>query len=85
MNFQWVGEVHEVIPLKGKVEHWDVAVEHRKIIQNDPGRNLRILQNMADSGKFMDARQIFYYGRELLSNGQLKKAEEVLNSISILD
>ena len=78
MNFQWVGEVHEVIPLKGKVEHWDVAVEHRKIIQNDPGRNLRILQNMADSGKFMDARQIFYYGRELLANGQLKKAEEVL-------
>lgn len=78
MDFRWVGAVHEVIPLQGKIEYWDVSVTHRKISQKDPGRNLRILQKIADSGRTMDARQVFYYGRELLTNGKLEKAEEVL-------
>ena len=78
LNCRWIGAVHEVIPLQGNVEYWDISVTHRKVSQKDPGRNLRILQKIVDSGKPMDARQMFYYGRELLTNGETEKAEEVL-------
>lgn len=85
MNFQWVGEVHEVIPLKGKVEHWDVAVEHRKIIQNDPGAAIsefckiwRIRGNLWMHGRFFITEENFW---QTVS----EEGGRGLNSISILD
>ena len=64
-KYRWVGAVHEVIPPSGKVIYSDIAICHKKINAKDPDRNLKIYQKMLADGKTLDARQQYYYGREL--------------------
>lgn len=67
-RFRWESPIHEVIPLKGKIVYQNIAVEHHKLHPSTPGRNLRIFQKMIANGTPLDARQQFYYGRELFYN-----------------
>ncbi|NLV59644.1 MAG: glycosyltransferase family 2 protein [Clostridiales bacterium] len=76
-NLRWVGPVHEVIPPVGKVFYaHDVAVTHRKMKPSPPGRNLRIIEKYRAAGGKLDARQKFYYARELSDNGLYIQAAE---------
>ena len=65
MQHRWSGVIHEVIPLTGMVQYEDIAITHQKLHINDPDRNLRIFEKLLAQGKQLDAREQFYYAREL--------------------
>ncbi len=74
MGFQWVGAVHEVIVPRGKMLYADIAVQHRKIREGDRNRNLRIYERLLSEGVPLDARQQFYYARELFAHARYTDA-----------
>ncbi len=79
MEYNWIGEVHEVIEHFGNIVYSDIAITHKKIKQNDPQRNLKIFENMLSNGKLLDTRQKYYCARELYFNnrlGNIKRACE---------
>lgn len=69
-EYKWQSPIHEVIPLNGKIVYQDISIEHKKLKPSPPGRNLKIFQKMIEKGIALDARQQFYYGRELFYNQQ---------------
>lgn len=79
----WQGKVHEVIPYFENRKYEDIEIEHRKISQKDPKRNLKIYEMMIKNGEKMNQREKFYYGRELFYNDEIEKAifalEDFLN------
>lgn len=77
-QYRWVGAVHEVIPPNGKIVYSDIAISHKKIGTGDPDRNLKIYQKMIAQGKDLEARQQYYYGRELYYHKQYDEAISVL-------
>lgn len=76
-HFQWVGAVHEVITPSGNILRCDAAIEHRKLRVSDPDRNLRIFERLLAEGKDLDARQKFYYARELYYHQRYEDALKV--------
>lgn len=78
-KYKWESPIHEVIPLIGEISYNDITIEHRKLKQNPPKRNLNIFNKMIAEGKTLDARQQFYYGRELFYNN------ENINAINTLE
>ncbi len=64
-NYKWIDPIHEVIPLKGNIIYKDISISHMKEYHNDPDRNLRIFENMIKEKIPLNARQRFYYAREL--------------------
>ena len=79
-KYKWESPIHEVIPLIGKLEYVDISIEHKKLKQNPPKRNLNIFNKMIAEGVELDARQQFYYGRELFYNNEDTAAINVLES-----
>lgn len=77
-NYRFSGAVHEAVVPKGKVLYSDAVIYHKKIRENEPMRNLRIYQNVIAGGAKLDARQKFYYGRELFFNKMYREAIAVL-------
>lgn len=73
-NFQWQGEVHEVIYPKGNTIYSDISIFHKKIKMNDPKRNLKIFEKMIREGKTLAQKQKFFYARELYFNGLYDEA-----------
>lgn len=73
-GFWFVGEIHEAIPPRGRIIHGKAAVSHRKICENEPGRNLRIFEKLVASGQTLEPRMKYYYARELRSAGRLDDA-----------
>ena len=65
-NFKWISPIHEVIPQSGKVLREDIAITHKKLHPSDPKRNITIFEKMKENGIPFDARQTFYYARELM-------------------
>lgn len=65
-NFKWISPIHEVIPRSGKVLKEDIAITHKKLHPSDPKRNITIFEKMIEKGMSLDARQTFYYARELM-------------------
>ncbi len=80
-GLRWVGAVHEVIAPQGKILYSKAAVEHRKCKPSEPGRNLRIFERMLGRGETLDARQQFYYGRELCEAGETARAAAVFERL----
>ncbi len=79
--YQWVGAVHETIPPQGNVYYCSTAaVSHKKLQVQDPERNLRIFEKCIARGETLNARQQFYYGRELYYHHRLEKAAQVLTA-----
>lgn len=74
MHFQWVGAIHEVIPQRGNVEYREISILHKKMLPNEPQRNLKIFQKMIAEGQQLDPRQKYYYARELYYNGMYESA-----------
>lgn len=76
-GYRWEGAVHEVIPPVGQVIYYEeAAVSHKKIQTMDPERNLRIFEKLIGQGAQLDARQQFYYARELYYHKRYEDAIE---------
>jgi|AGTN01.1.fsa_nt_gi Glycosyltransferases involved in cell wall biogenesis len=74
---KWKGFIHEAVPPFGKTEYTDIAVEHRKKGGGSGSRNLDIYEKKLKEGVKFDARDKFYYARELYYNGRYKDAEKI--------
>lgn len=83
-QYRWIGEVHEVIPPNGNISYSDIAICHKKTRTSDPERNLKIYRKMLAKGKALDARQQYYYGRELYYHKQYEEAISVLEWFLLL-
>lgn len=77
-GYRFSGEVHEAVDCRGKILYSDAAIYHKKENENEPLRNLRIFQKKISSGKPLEPREKFYYGRELLFNKMYNEAVAVL-------
>ena len=75
----WQGFVHEAIVPFGKVEHLDIAIQHRKITTNHTKRNLDLFRKALKRGIKFNAREQYYYARELFYWGYYKKCKTELN------
>ena len=82
-KYRWIGEVHEVIPPDGKMIYSDIAISHKKMSAGDPDRNLKIYQKMIADGKVLEARQQYYYGRELYYHKNYEEAASVFERFLI--
>jgi len=78
LGFKWVGKVHESICPRGKIIHSDITIQHRKLRQNTPRRNLKIYQKMKNEKAVFSPREIYYYARELYYNNYLFSAIKYL-------
>ena len=65
-GYKWISPIHEVIPASGKILREDIAITHSKLHPSDPKRNITIFEKMIKDGNTLDARQTFYYARELM-------------------
>ena len=65
-NYKWISPIHEVIPKSGKLLREDISITHNKLHPTDPKRNITIFEKMKEKGIPLDARQTFYYARELM-------------------
>ncbi len=77
---EWVGKVHEAVAPYGKTEYIEEAVEHRKVKVNDPDRNLRIFEKMISDGCVLDAREQYYYARELYYHNRKNEAAKLFEN-----
>lgn len=75
----WKGKVHEAITPFGIVIHNEVQIEHRKEKKSDNNRNKNIYEAMIQHGEVLDARELFYYARELMYHSQWMKAIETFD------
>lgn|SRR5574344_1146276 len=73
------GFIHEAIVPFGKIEYLDISIEHHKIEkERDKKRNLKIYNKHLKIGEKFNAREVFYYSRELFYNGYYKKTIQML-------
>ena len=84
-RYKWIGAVHEVIPPSGNIVYSDIVMCHKKINAGDPNRNLNIYRKILGEGKKLDARQQYYYGRELYYHKQYQEAIAVLEQFLLLE
>lgn len=77
-HFKWEGFVHEAISPQGEIEYQNITIEHRKIGNGEPSRNLKLYQNALKKGKIFNPREQYYYARELFYNGFVGKASKIL-------
>ena len=75
----WNGFVHEAIVPFGCVEHLDITIQHRKIATQYTKRNLNLFRKALKRGVKFNAREQYYYARELFYWGYYKKCKIELN------
>lgn len=73
-GFMWKGRVHEAIEVYGKIEYLDICIEHHSKKRAYSKRNLNIYQAMYRKGEPFEARDSFYYARELYYHKQYENA-----------
>lgn len=73
-GFLWSGYVHETIPIVKDCIYADFAITHHKIHPSETERNLKIYEKIKSKGEILDARNSFYYARELYYNNKKDKA-----------
>lgn len=79
----FIGKVHEVIPLKGKMKYVNIPIYHQKVKASEKERNLNIYRELLKK-RNLDQREQYYYARELFDNGYYDAAEEAFkNFLSI--
>ncbi len=71
LNLKWQGFVHEVVAPTGKIEYCEIEIEHRKVKKGNPKRNLQIYRQALKNNLKFNARETYYYARELFYNGYL--------------
>ena len=77
-NFVWQGFVHEAISPSGKIVYENIEILHKKQNSVYSDRNLKMYQNALKNNIVLDARQTYYYARELFYHKQYSTCLEVL-------
>ena len=77
-NFVWQGIVHEAISPSGKIVYEDIEIWHKKQSSTYSDRNLKIYQNAINNNMHLDARQTYYYARELFYHQHYSNCLEVI-------
>ena len=72
-NFQWIGAVHEYLAVNGTILDSDIAVSHLPIT-HDENRNIKIYEQLVQSGETLSPRDIYYYANELKDHHQYEEA-----------
>ncbi|MCL1786029.1 MAG: glycosyltransferase family 2 protein [Alphaproteobacteria bacterium] len=75
---RWCDPIHEFMELRGKGIKSDFEVCHGRVHTGNIERNVRIFEHMLLTGKEFSARNMYYYGRELLSVGRKEESAEWL-------
>jgi glycosyltransferase involved in cell wall biosynthesis len=73
-NFLWHEPVHECLDRSWNSLTSDVCITHKKERPAEPGRNLKIYENIISSGDVLSPRATYYYARELYYNGIYDKS-----------
>ena len=83
----WQGDVHEAIMIDGTpalLSFPDITIIHKKEHINEPGRNMRIFQEVKKDGRLKGSYALAYYCRELSlindMDGALRTWQELLDS-----
>lgn len=84
-HYKWISPIHEVITPSGNIIYKDIAITHKKIKESDPKRNLKIFEKMIQKNYTFDARQTFYYARELYYNNMLEESISIYNKFLDMD
>lgn len=71
--FLWHGAVHEYLDIWGKVIDTDICITHKRV-KEPSNRNLKIYENRIEKGIKFNARDKYYYGKELYDHEQYEKA-----------
>jgi tetratricopeptide (TPR) repeat protein len=74
-QYRWHNPVHEYLLVEGNYYLTDIAVSHGRVHENT-GRNLRILEQMAERDGEVTGRDVFYYANELSDAGRFAEAAE---------
>ncbi len=69
----WVNRVHEVVVPFGQVQYCDFEIWH-KPIGSHGSRNLDIYTRAMERGEVFDARNTYYYARELFYNRKYRQS-----------
>lgn len=72
-NFQWYGDCHNYLDVRGNVINSDIAITHKKL-RHSVGRTVSIFENKKLRGDTFSARDHFYYGNELRENSRYQEA-----------
>ena len=82
-KYKWVSPVHEVIVPTGNILYSNIAISHKSVKKEYSKRNLNIFKKMINNGIKLDARQQYYYARELYYHGMyedsIKEYRDFLN------
>lgn len=73
------GFIHEVVTPFGSIAYRKARIRHKKIGCGDPTRNLNIYERHLSCGEKLDARNTYYYAKELYYNGKYEKCVKYLN------
>ena len=69
------GFVHECITPFGRIEYTDIVIKNKKIETNrEQNRNLKLYNKHIKNGNKLNAREMFYYAKELFYNKYYSKA-----------
>ncbi|WP_391573615.1 glycosyltransferase [Cohnella sp.] len=74
-QFRWHNPIHEYLFVEGNCYLTDIAVSHGRVHENT-GRNLRILEQIAEREGEVTGRDVFYYANELSDAGRFAEAAE---------
>lgn len=74
-NYQWYGDCHNYLDVRGNIFLSDIAVTHKKT-RHSVGRTVSIYDSKIARGDTFSARDYFYYGNELKENGRYENAIE---------
>lgn len=73
-KYKWESPIHEVISPIGKLYYSNICVTHKKEEIKHSTRNLEIFEKLISKNITLDARQLYYYARELMYNDFFEKA-----------
>lgn len=77
-DFKWSGFIHEAIAPQGRIKYVDIQIQHKKEKTNNQKRNLLIYQKHKRGGAVFNAREQYYYSKELFYNSYYKKCVKEL-------
>lgn len=75
---RFYGFIHETVAPFGKITYKDIKIRHKKIGKGDPARNLFIYEMHLKNGAVLDARNVYYYAKELFYNGKYDRCKNEL-------
>ncbi|MBR5303002.1 MAG: glycosyltransferase family 2 protein [Clostridia bacterium] len=85
-GFRFCGVVHEAMAVSGNVIHADIAIRHTgEHGKSSNRRNLSIYETWIARGKKLDAREQYYYARELKGAGEYARAEQAFSAFLMMD